>query len=267
MYTDRSSINGLVKQQVNQGVAFEVSSLSPLRLEDPPPVTAEKPFPLLVALDELQDVHNVGAIARSAFLLQADGIVSGVRGAAPLNGTVSKTSSGALEHLAGRGQLYVTQSLPSFLGACRDAGWRVIGAAAPPAHVLRGGGLALPAASPAEEAPGASAVASETDSAPRPAPAQWIVSHDLRRDAPTVLVLGGEAKGLRTNVRRQCTAFTYVAMGGPAPAGDASRGNDSDDGGGIEHAPGLGAVDSLNVAAAAAILLHQLAPRSRDVDA
>jgi tRNA G18 (ribose-2'-O)-methylase SpoU len=285
VHTDRQHLNNMVHQQVAQGIVFEVTPVRTRRLEAPPSpppapvVDGSHPPPLpplLVALDELQDVHNVGAIARSAFLLCADGLVTGVRGSAPFNGTVSKTSSGALEHLAGRGQLYVTQSLPAFLAACRDAGWRVLGASAPPARLRgRGGATAGAAATTAAAgdaaapepaaslAPAAVATADADAPAPR-APPVWVSSHDLRRDAPTVLVLGSEGKGLRTNVKRECTGFAYIPMAPrqlhqPVEAsgeGPAAPGRPA--GPGSSALSGFGAVESLNVAAAAAVLLHAL---------
>jgi 23S rRNA (guanosine2251-2'-O)-methyltransferase len=55
--------------------------------------------PLLVALDELTDPHNVGAIARSAECAGAAGMVITRHRAAGVTPAVSRVSAGAVEHL------------------------------------------------------------------------------------------------------------------------------------------------------------------------
>lgn len=253
IYTDRQHLSNMVHQPVVQGIAFEVSTIVPTRIEEPPPLESynRSYSPLLVVLDELQDVHNVGAIARSALLFHADGLVTAVRGTAPLNGTVSKVSSGALEHLYGKGQLYITQSLPQFLSACREAGWRVIGAAAPPQRSQAKLNIDSRVDHAAERLQGASSTSVDTTvAAPVSRQVAYIPASELQRDAPTVLVLGSEGKGLRTNVKKECTTFAYIPM---------ATGHSNSNGSGAVR--GLGAVESLNVSAAAAILLHQLFPR------
>ncbi len=56
-------------------------------------------FPLLLALDEIQDPHNLGAILRSAECSEVDGIILTKHKSASINSTVVKTSAGATEHL------------------------------------------------------------------------------------------------------------------------------------------------------------------------
>ena len=69
---------------------------------------------------------------------------------------------------------------------------------------------------------------------------------------PTVVVLGSEGFGLRTNTRRACTATVSIAAGSPGLAG-------------AEQAAQL--VDSLNVSVATGILLHDLIRRSQSSSA
>ena len=57
------------------------------------------PSPILVLLDEIQDPHNLGAVLRSAEVLGLQGAVVPNRRSAPLNATVAKCASGALETL------------------------------------------------------------------------------------------------------------------------------------------------------------------------
>ncbi len=57
----------------------------------------EKPF--VVILDEITDVHNLGAIIRSAECMGAHGVIIPKRRAAQINGVVAKSSAGAIEYL------------------------------------------------------------------------------------------------------------------------------------------------------------------------
>ncbi len=55
--------------------------------------------PLIVLLDQVQDVRNVGAIARTALSMGADALVVPMQGSALISGDAMKTSAGALNHL------------------------------------------------------------------------------------------------------------------------------------------------------------------------
>ncbi len=57
----------------------------------------ERP-PLLVALDEVTDPHNLGAIVRSAVAFEADGVITLKHRAAPVTPVVVRASAGATEH-------------------------------------------------------------------------------------------------------------------------------------------------------------------------
>ena len=56
--------------------------------------------PLIVALDEISDPHNLGAIARSALCAGADGLVVPRHRSATVTAAVCRASAGAVEHLA-----------------------------------------------------------------------------------------------------------------------------------------------------------------------
>ncbi|MEM7361577.1 MAG: 23S rRNA (guanosine(2251)-2'-O)-methyltransferase RlmB [Bacteroidota bacterium] len=55
--------------------------------------------PLVVLLDEVQDVRNMGAIARTALGMGVDALVIPRHGSALVNADAMKTSAGALNHL------------------------------------------------------------------------------------------------------------------------------------------------------------------------
>ncbi|WP_036243219.1 MULTISPECIES: 23S rRNA (guanosine(2251)-2'-O)-methyltransferase RlmB [Megasphaera] len=55
--------------------------------------------PFLVLLDGIEDVHNLGAIIRTAECAGVDAILLPKRHSAPVNETVGKTSAGAVEYM------------------------------------------------------------------------------------------------------------------------------------------------------------------------
>ena len=55
--------------------------------------------PFLVLLDGIEDVHNLGAIIRTAECAGVDAVLLPKRHSAPVNETVGKTSAGAIEYM------------------------------------------------------------------------------------------------------------------------------------------------------------------------
>ncbi|KAK9804188.1 hypothetical protein WJX73_010517 [Symbiochloris irregularis] len=83
-----------------------------------------QPWPLWLALDEIQDPQNLGAILRSAHFLGASGVLCCAKNSAPLSPVVAKASAGALDAMT----LYSCGSMPRFLTSAAEAGWTVVGA-------------------------------------------------------------------------------------------------------------------------------------------
>ena len=79
----------------HQGVVAEVSDYP---YADPGDLLAGA-RPLLVALDEVTDPHNLGAVARVAECAGADGLVITARRSARVTPAVCRVSAGAVEHL------------------------------------------------------------------------------------------------------------------------------------------------------------------------
>lgn len=167
----------------HQGVVAEVD---PYPYGDPVAMLRREGS-LLVALDQVQDPRNLGAVCRSAEFAGAAGVVIPERRSAAVTAVTCKTSAGAVEHL----EVAHVRNLSDWLAEAKEAGFWIWGADA------------------------------EADAAP------WSV--DLT--GSTVLVLGGEGKGLRPRVAASCDGL--VAL------------------------PQRGQVESLNVSAAATALLFE----------
>ena len=191
--------------------------------------------PVVAVLDGVTDPQNLGSIARAVAFLQADGLVISSKNCAPLSPAASKASAGALEVLGASGRLLLADRTHRMLAAARSDGWRVLGADA--------------AMDSDPEASGASDVevlraSGVTSAEPIAQSVSAAASSPLHASAaadpltPTLLVLGSEGEGLRFVVREQCDEFVAIC---PSSAGWSA-----------------GPVDSLNVSAAAAVLLYDL---------
>ena len=84
------------------------------------------PDPVLVALDEVTDPQNLGAVCRTAECTGATGVILPERRSAEVTPAVCKASAGAVEHLA----IARVRNLADFLGDAKQAGCWTYGAAA-----------------------------------------------------------------------------------------------------------------------------------------
>ena len=180
-----SELTRLAGSPDHQGVVAEVD---PYPYADPDSLL-DPPDALVVALDQVQDPRNLGAVCRSAEAVGAAGLVVPARRSAAVTPVACKASAGAVEHLP----VARVSNLADWLTAAKDSGAWIYGAA-----------------------PGA------------PAP---YVQADL--GGKVVLVLGSEGRGLRRRVSETCDLLISI--------------------------PVRGRVRSLNVSAAAAVLLFEAA--------
>ncbi len=120
---DRGELNALSSNRPHQGVVLRCDALE----YGTDAATLDEPQvgDVLLALDEVQDPQNVGALLRSAAFLGARGVVVCARNSAPLTPVVSRASAGAAESVV----VAATDSMPRFLRRAHDMGWRVLGAA------------------------------------------------------------------------------------------------------------------------------------------
>lgn len=168
----------------HQGICAEVE---PYRYAEAGALLAQEEA-LIVALDEIQDPQNLGAICRTAECAGATGVVIPERRSAEVTPAVCKASAGAVEHLA----IARVRNLADFLLDARRAGAWSYGA----------------------------------DGEARTAYTQ----PDYR--GKVVLVMGAEGRGLRPRVARSCDQLVALPL--------------------------RGRVESLNVSAAAAVLLYEI---------
>jgi 23S rRNA (guanosine2251-2'-O)-methyltransferase len=91
------------------------------------------PAPLLVALDQVQDPHNFGAIVRSAVALGANGLITLKDRAAPVTPVVVRASAGATEAAC----IARVTNLARTLAELRERGLQVVGLAAEGEQDLR----------------------------------------------------------------------------------------------------------------------------------
>ena len=95
---------------------------------------------LIVALDEVTDPHNLGAIVRSSVAFGAHGVVTMKDRAAPVTAAAVRASAGATEHAS----IARVTNLARALEAARRAGFATVGLAAEGEQELRDVDLTRP---------------------------------------------------------------------------------------------------------------------------
>jgi len=168
----------------HQGICAEVSAFA---YAEPDALLAGGAG-LIVALDQIQDPQNLGAICRTAECAGAVGVVIPERRAAEVTAAVAKASAGAIEHLP----VARVRNLADFLAEAKRAGRWCYGA-----------------------------------------DATGVAYQSVEYDPAAVLVLGAEGRGLRPRVAAACDVLVGIPM--------------------------RGRIESLNVSAAAAILIYAAA--------
>ena len=92
---DRKTLDRMSKSGNHQGYLAEVKEFRMSKVEE---MLKEKNG-LIVMLDGIQDVHNLGAIIRTCECAGADGVIYKSHNAVKVNDTVAKVASGALEYM------------------------------------------------------------------------------------------------------------------------------------------------------------------------
>lgn len=117
---DRKKLDSMVRGN-HQGYVAEVK---PYELSDVQDMIKEKNG-LIVMLDGLEDVHNLGAIIRTAECAGADGVIYKSHNAVKVNETVAKVASGALEYM----KVAEVTNLVNTIKMLKKAGYWIVGSA------------------------------------------------------------------------------------------------------------------------------------------
>jgi 23S rRNA (guanosine2251-2'-O)-methyltransferase len=95
----KDQLTRLAKTDAHQGVIAVVKGREFLTVEDLMRPKPEGEYRFFLALDGVEDPHNLGALIRTADGAGVDGVILPERRSAPVTGTVAKTSAGASEHV------------------------------------------------------------------------------------------------------------------------------------------------------------------------
>lgn len=128
----RGDLDRMARGARHQGAIAHAPELALVPLEVLAESLAENPNAIIVALDEIEDPQNFGAVIRSAVALGATGIVWPEHHTAPLSPATFRASAGAVEHAL----LCRVGALPRAIERLREAGATVIGLDANAEHAV-----------------------------------------------------------------------------------------------------------------------------------
>jgi 23S rRNA (guanosine2251-2'-O)-methyltransferase len=121
---DAHALKKQLGEVTHQGVVAEVTPLAPWTEDELLAALQSAPAPLLVALDGVQDPHNLGACLRSADACGALAVIVPRDRAAQLTATVRKVAAGAAETTP----VVAVTNLVRTLKLLKEAGLWVVGA-------------------------------------------------------------------------------------------------------------------------------------------
>jgi 23S rRNA (guanosine2251-2'-O)-methyltransferase len=99
-FESRDQLTRLARSDAHQGALALVRERAFLTIEDLlAPSAAQPAHRFFLALDGIEDPHNLGALIRTADGAGVDGVILPERRSAPVTATVAKTSAGASEHV------------------------------------------------------------------------------------------------------------------------------------------------------------------------
>lgn len=97
-FEPREQLTRMARTDAHQGILAVVRERSFLGIEDLLALKSEG-HRFFLALDGIEDPHNLGALLRTADGAGVDGVILPERRSAPVTATVAKTSAGASEHV------------------------------------------------------------------------------------------------------------------------------------------------------------------------
>ena len=124
---DRRKLDSMSRTHSHQGVIALAAVRDYCSVADILAIAAERgEDPFVIICDEISDVHNLGAIIRTAECAGAHGVIIPKRRSAGLTAVVGKTSAGAAEHMA----VARVPNLVSAIEELKAAGLWIYGSAA-----------------------------------------------------------------------------------------------------------------------------------------
>ena len=125
-YKDKKFIDKITNNGIHQGIVIEIKGYDYLSLDELLNKIKDVKNPLLLMLDGIEDPHNLGAILRSVDAINAQGVIIGKHNQVPLNATVAKVSTGAIEYV----NVAQVTNLTNTIKKLKDNGFWVVGAEA-----------------------------------------------------------------------------------------------------------------------------------------
>lgn len=119
----RSDLDRMTANHLHQGIALQVPSYDYAHPDDLVASALEAPPALLVALDNISDPRNLGAIVRSVAALGGHGVVIPQRRSASVTAVAWRTSAGAAARIPVARATNLTRTLKDWA----DRGLRVVG--------------------------------------------------------------------------------------------------------------------------------------------
>jgi len=121
-FVSRRDLDRMVEGN-HQGYIAEIKDYPTYTIEEITSAIPEGKLPLLVALDGIQDPHNLGAVLRTMACVGGDGVIIEKNRSVSLNGTVAKVSVGAIDTV----KVAQVTNLAQTLRKLKDMGYWIVG--------------------------------------------------------------------------------------------------------------------------------------------
>lgn len=122
----KAKLDNLAGNEFHQGIVAKVHTYDYYDFGKLIDDLSDKNDALIVMLDGIEDPHNFGAILRSCEAMGVDGVVVSKHGTCPLNSTVAKTSTGAIEAV----KVSEVNNLTNAIKSLKQEGFWIVGAEA-----------------------------------------------------------------------------------------------------------------------------------------
>ena len=119
-FVSKKRLDKLSDNNLHQGLVAKVAEFEYSQLSD---IIKDKPYPLIVLLDGVEDPHNFGAIIRTCEAVGVDGIIILNKRSVKVNPTVIKTSVGAIDNM----QIVEVNNLSRAIKELKDKGYWIVG--------------------------------------------------------------------------------------------------------------------------------------------